>query len=246
MKGFINLGLLVGFLLVLSGCGSEAPGAYDDTKPNTTAFSVGELTGKTFKMISGSTTLFLQFGTGDYTISSSTNTELDWGEYSINDDGTVTLGRFTYERGAILSDTLWELFENEDTNGDGFGDRYQPVTWSLDSSVQTLAFNKNELDGQVVYILNDDANEKRIFSSSSFMGSFYAGDGSETLTDNYMVNYSISDGSIVTQWGDVYRRVAINSNSWSVEKSYDLNGDRIVDRTTTETWYTQVPSSFYQ
>jgi len=238
MNRFIKLGLLLSALLIFAGCGSEAPGAYDDTKPNAIAFKEGELVGKKFEMMRGSTKLILEFTISDYKISSSTNLDLDWGEYSINDDGTVTLGTLNYKREAIISDTHWELYEREDSNADGEWERSQLVTWSI----QTLAFSANELYGQEVYIFNEGTNEKRTFGLSSYTSDIYSGDDRPSIS----TNYSINEGSIVTQWGDVYTRVAIYSNRWSVEKSHDFNGDRIVDRKTIETWYTQEPSNFYE
>ncbi|MEA2029570.1 MAG: hypothetical protein U9N49_11425 [Campylobacterota bacterium] len=250
MIKFIKLGLLLSALLIFVGCGSEAPGAYDgdDTKPSATAFTQGELSNKRIYMSRSDLELIIIFyNSTEFEIQTIRGLMVEVGEYSINDDGSLTIGTLNYKRESIESTTFWRLLERTDIDGDGEWDTSNPVTWSLESMTQTMAFSLDELDGQEIYILNDDANEKRIFGPSSYMGSFHIGDASEPYTGTYLVNYSISSsGSIVTQWGSIYTRVSIENNVWYVKESQDIDGDGIVDSTSVETWYTQEPSNFYE
>lgn len=241
MKKFIGLGLILGAIM-LTGCGSEAPGAYDtptDTKPtSSTAFKISELQEKEIYMVKGSTTLLIKFYTTKYTMSTLNGLTLESDSFSINSDGSLQLGSKIYQRTALVSSTKWSVTESYDSNGDGAYEMTD-TTWYVDAYLP-LSFSTSELNGLPIYIINSDGRvQRRNFTETTVSTSSI----SDNLVGSLLVDYSVNSDGSLTIGETLYTRTAMDTTSWSVQLNYDSTGDGIKDTITMETWHTSAPTT---
>jgi len=233
VKKFIRLGLILNLFIFFVGCGSEAPGAYD------TAFKSTEIKNKTFQVVQGTQSLLIIFYSNEFEIRNANGFTIELGEFSIDKNGVLTLGEYTYSRISIDSTTQWSVTQAYDSDGDG-EDEYSDTTWYLDAqeedvvvSDDPLALSSELLDGMSVYMLEGTQIIELDFQEDRYYEKIYNSD--DTLESSMLYTYTIeSDGSLSNGTYSYKRIEEVSDTEWTM--LYTIDGESIE-----VTWYLEKP-----
>ncbi|MBN2825613.1 MAG: hypothetical protein JXQ76_09830 [Campylobacterales bacterium] len=234
----IRISLIIAAMTFLMGCGSEAKNLdldnTSDTKPDTSmAFTLSELQDKEIYVTKGETTMRYIFHTTKYEIHSMSGLTLQAGTFSINSDGTITLGSNIYTRTSIDSSQKWSVNESYDVNGDGVVDHTSATSWYFGTQY-ALAFSITELAGTSMRHTQDGVTTVLSFTSANYERNRFNTDGSVTTTKgNYNLN---ADGSITLN-NTTYIRVGKEGIVWTIEEHYDSDGDGSDESVETLQWH---------
>lgn len=234
MKKFIGSGLILSLFILFVGCGSQAPGAYGGE----TAFTSTELKNQTFQVVQDTQSLLIIFSSSEFDIRNANGFTIQKGEFSIDKNGTLTLGAYTYSRTSIDSTTKWSVTQAFDSNGDGVSE-VSETTWYLNASDDEpsaiddpLALSSELLNGSSVYMLEGEQVVELSFKVDRYYEKVYS---DNTLESSMLYSYTIEDdGSLSSNAKNYKRQEIISDTQWSMLYTYDNQSVEVI-------WYLEKP-----